>query len=101
MLIGPNLAGDWTVCGDTPGEAERNRFLTSFRGRHVPRGPLFLGVTATGDSGSVSSDSLSASCMLKIRGDFVNRPSGPRGPVPLLFGSCVISEIGLLIFFRC
>ena len=76
------------------------RFLTSFICRPLPIVPLFLGVTATGDSGSVSSDSLFGSCMLKVRGDFVNRPSGPRGPVPLLFGSC-ISETGLLMFFLC
>ena len=31
----------------------------------------------------------------------MNRPSGPRSPVPLLFGSCVSSEICLLICFLC
>ena len=98
VVIGPNVACDWTVCGDPPSEAELNRFLISFKGRPLPREPLFLGVTATGDSGSVPSDSLSGSCMLKVRGDFVNRPSGQRGPVPLLFGCCAISENGLLFF---
>ena len=101
MVIGPNVFCDWADGDGPPGEAELNRFHTSFVGRPLPNAPLFLGVTTAGDSGSVSSDSLSESCMLKVRGDFVNRLSGPRGPGPLLFGSCVISETGLLLFFLC
>ena len=99
MVIGSNMFCDWADGDGPPGEAELNRFLTSFVGRPLPNAPLFLGVTTAGDSGSVSSDSLSESWMLKVRGDFVNRPSGPRGPVPLLFGFCVISDTGLLMFF--
>ena len=39
--------------------------------------------------------------MVNVCGDFVNRSSGPRGPVPLLLGSCVISKIGSLKCFLC
>ena len=60
----------------------------------------YFGVVTAG-SGSESSDSLSESCMVNVRVDFINRPSGPRRPVPLLLGSCVSSEIGLLINFLC
>ena len=101
MVIGPNVFCDWADGDGPPGEAELNRFLTCFVGRPLPNAPLFLGVTTAGDSGSVSSYSLSELCMLRVRGDFVNRPSDPRGPVPLLLGSCVISETGLLMFFLC
>ena len=89
----------WTVCGDPPppGESEVWRFLINF-GRPLPSVPLFFLVTFTGDSGSVLPDSL---WMVNVRSDFVNRPSGPRGPVPLLLGYCVISEIGLLMCFQC
>ena len=34
-------------------------------------------------------------------GNFINPPSEPRSRVPLLLGSCVSSEIGLLICFLC
>ena len=91
---------DWTVCGDPPGESELWRFLINFE-RPLPSVPLFFGVTFIGDSGSVFSNSLSELWMVKVRGDFVNRPSGPRGPVLLLLGSCVISEIGLRMCFQC
>ena len=94
MIIGPNVVFDWTVGDDPPREAGLNRFFTIFMWRPLSKVPLILGVTATGDSGSVSSDLLSGSYILKVRGDFANRPSGPRGPVLLLFGSCVISETG-------
>ena len=51
--------------------------------------------------GLLLSESLSDSGSRVSFDDFVNRPSGPRSPVPLLFGSCANSEIGLLMCFLC
>ena len=51
--------------------------------------------------GASASDSLSESIMTArfcFNGDFVKRPSGPLGPVPLLLYSC-LKLIGLLMFF--
>ena len=39
--------------------------------------------------------------MVWVWGDFMKRPSGQRSPVPLLFGSCEISEMGLRLCFLC
>ena len=38
---------------------------------------------------------------LCLDGDLINRPSVPRGPVPLLLASCLNVSMGLLISFLC
>ena len=73
---------------------------------------LFLRVLLSRGSGvfglSVSidgvSDPLSDSITIArfcLNGDLINRPSGPRGPITLLFCSLVKSEKGLLVIFLC
>ena len=78
----------------------------------IPRpNVLFLVVLSVGGSGvfglSISIDgafdSASESIIIARRsldGDLTNRPSGPRGPVPLLLYSW-LKSMGLLIIFRC
>ena len=90
------------------GEFELVRSRTSFC---LPRPiVLYMSVVLSGSFGvfglSVSingvSDSLSDSITIArvcLDGDLINRPSGTRGPIPLLFCSWVKSEKGLLIIF--
>ena len=103
MVSGP---GAVVACG----EFGLVRSRTSF-GLSLPSVPV-LSVVLVSDSGvfglSVSingvSDSLSNSITvvrLCLDGDLINRPSGPRGPNPLLFCSWLNLEMGLLIVFLC
>ena len=62
-------------------------------------GVLGHSVSICGASASVSLSESSMTVRLCFDGDFVNRPSGPLGPFPLLLYSCSKS-MGLLIFFR-
>ena len=94
------------LCWWPPGEPEfcvsRNSFC-----RAIPNVAFLCGgvivsplvsvmvVGVTGDS----LVSLSESSMLNIFGALMKWPSGPRSPVPLLFGYCVNSEMGLLMCF--
>ena len=73
---------------------------------HFLRVMLSRGSCAFGISVSINgvSDPLSDSITVArfcVDDDLVNRPSGPRGPIPLLLYSCLKSAIGLLITFLC
>ena len=108
MVNGPVSLCRWSNCvGDPPGESEFCRSRISF-GRPLPSVPLLCievivtplaGVEVVGVTGDASQRSQPESWILNNFGDLTKRPSGPRSPVPLLLGSCVSCEKGLLICF--
>ena len=110
MVNGPMLLPSIGVLVYVCGEFGLVRFLISF---DLPRpNVLFLRVVLSRGSGvfglSVSnngvSDPLSDSITIahiSLDGDLINRPFGPRGPIPVLLCSWLKSEIGLLIIFFC
>ena len=103
MVSGPGAV-------DACGEFGLVRSQTSF-GLPLPSVPVLSVVLVCGSKVfglSVSiigvSDSLSDSITvvrLCLDGDLMNRPSGPRGPNPLLFCSWLKLEMGLLIVCLC
>ena len=36
-----------------------------------------------------------------LDGDLFSRPFAPRGPIPLMFDACLLSEIGQNFYFLC
>ena len=103
MVSGPVVV---VACGEFGVVRSRTNF-----GLPLPIVPVLIVVLgcASGVFGLVVSingvsDSLSDSITvvrLCLDGDVINRPSGPRGPIPLLFCSWLKLEMGLLIIFLC
>ena len=107
-VSGPKLPSDF-FAGVSRGEPGSERFSSVTFGLPRPKEPglmvtlsecsgvLGLSNSIGGASGSLSESMIAA--RLCFGSDFVNQPSGPLGPFPLLQCSWLKSVMGLLMFF--